>query len=214
MVIDKRYLSLIEAVICSLCLIIFSFFIHSGFPVKIISFAALLLPSYIFGNNLHSLSDFRKITGVPTSLLMLNIYSIGGFMLGMFLAMFYRWYLGLSLMPTSGLNYFVIVAALIGASEELVFRGFIQEYAKSINVPFSIFFSSLSHTGYKCCLFIIPVAAVNINVGYLALWTFGAGILFGSLKHFSKSIGPPLIAHVIFDIFVYAEFVNAPWWVW
>ena len=212
--IDNRYIPLFEAIICSICLMIFSCFIHSGFPVRIISFVALLVPSYIFGKNLHSLSDFRKITGVPTSFLMFNIYNIVGFMLGMFLAVLYRWYLGLSLMPTSGLHHFVIVAALIGALEELIFRGFIQEYAKSINAPFSIFFSAISHTGYKCCLFIIPLAAADIDIKVLAFWTLGAGILFGTLKHFSKSIVPPLIAHVMFDIFVYVEFIDAPWWVW
>ena len=103
---------------------------------------------------------------------------------------------------------------MIGALEELVFRGFIQENAKRINAPFSVFFGALSHTGYKCCLFIAPLAAADIDIKFLALWTFGAGIVFGSLKHFSKSISPPLIAHVIFDLFVYAEFVHAPWWVW
>ena len=131
----------------------------------------------------------------------------------MFLAVFYRWHLGISLFPGS-LHFFVLVAALIGILEELVFRGFIQEYTKSLNAPFSIFFSTFSHTGYKCCLFLSPVATGNIDIGFLALWTFIAGLLFGTLKHFSKNIIPPLIAHALFDILVYAEFISAPWWVW
>lgn len=151
---------------------------------------------------------------MPSSLLMLQIYNLTGFLSGILLAVLYRWYLEMSLLPLSRPHYFILVACTIGALEELVFRGFIQEYAKTINAPFSVLFSSISHTGYKCCLFITPLAASNIDIGFLAVWTFGAGILFGSLKHFSKSIGPPMIAHVMFDLFVYAEFVHAPWWVW
>lgn len=205
---------IVEAILCSFCLMIFSYFIHSGFPVRIISFTALLVPAYIFGKNLQSFSDIRKKPWTLSSLLILQIYTLAGFLTGMLLAMAYRWYLGISLLPFSGPHYFIIVACLIGALEELVFRGFIQEYAKSINAPFSVFFGSISHTGYKCCLFLAPLAAADIDIKFLALWTFGAGILFGSLKHFSKSIFPPLIAHVIFDLFVYAEFLHAPWWVW
>jgi membrane protease YdiL (CAAX protease family) len=54
----------------------------------------------------------------------------------------------------------------------------------------------------------------DINVGFLALWTFGVGLLFGTVRHLSKSLLPSLTAHVLFDILVYAEFTTAPWWVW
>jgi membrane protease YdiL (CAAX protease family) len=98
--------------------------------------------------------------------------------------------------------------------EELVFRGFLQEYIRSINGPFSVLFSTISHTGYKCCLFLSPVVTTNIDVGFLALWTFIIGILFGTIRHLSKSLLPSLSAHALFDILVYAEFATAPWWVW
>jgi membrane protease YdiL (CAAX protease family) len=128
-------------------------------------------------------------------------------------AVIYRWHLDISLFPKS-LHLFVIVAALIGCVEELVFRGFIQEYVRSINGPFSVLFSTLSHTGYKCCLFLSPLITANIDVGFLALWTFIAGLLFGTIRHLSKSLLPSLTAHILFDILVYAEFISAPWWVW
>jgi membrane protease YdiL (CAAX protease family) len=129
------------------------------------------------------------------------------------LAVCYRLYLDISLFPKS-FHLFVIVAAIIGCMEELVFRGFLQEYVKSINGPFSILFSTLSHTGYKCCLFLSPVITADIDIGKLAVYTFIAGILFGTMRHLSKSILPSLFAHALFDILVYAEFVTAPWWVW
>jgi membrane protease YdiL (CAAX protease family) len=208
---EKR-LNLSEAVLCSLGLMVFSFFIHYNFPVKLISFAALLISAMIISRNLRSFSDLKKITGENISGSLI-IYTIAGFSAGLGLAVIYRRHLEVSLIPES-VHLFFIVAALIGAIEEVVFRGFLQAHVKSINGPFSVLFSTLAHTGYKCCLFLSPVIISDIDVGFLALWTFCAGLFFGTIRHLSNSIMPPLAAHVFFDILVYAEFTNAPWWVW
>ena len=159
------------------------------------------------------LSDLKKITGENITFKITFLYSFFGITLGVVLAVCYRLYLDISLFPKS-FHLFVIVAAIIGCMEELVFRGFLQEYVKSINGPFSILFSTLSHTGYKCCLFLSPVIMADIDIGKLAIYTLIAGLLFGTMRHLSKSILPSLFAHVLFDILVYAEFVTAPWWVW
>jgi membrane protease YdiL (CAAX protease family) len=209
----KKLSFLFEAILCSLGLMVFSFFIHNKFPVRLLSFAALLLAGYIISRNLRSLSDLKRITGENISFKITLLYTILGIVLGVVLAVCYRWYLDISLFPGS-FHLFVIAAILIGCMEELVFRGFIQGYVKSVNGPFSIFFGTLSHTGYKCCLFLSPVITADINIGLLAIYTFIAGILFGTLKHFSKSLLPSLSAHALFDILVYAEYVSAPWWVW
>jgi len=121
--------------------------------------------------------------------------------------------LGISLLPAA-IHYFVIIAAVIGATEELVFRGFIQEKAKEINGQFSVVFSAAAHTGYKCCLFLGPSVAAGIDILNLAFWTFLFGLFIGTIRHFSKSIFPAVIAHVLFDLIVYSEFIAAPWWVW
>lgn len=141
------------------------------------------------------------------------LYTIFGILLGIGLGVRYRLHLGIGFFPGS-IHLFVVTAALIGCTEELVFRGFIQGHLKNINGPFSILFGSLSHTGYKCCLFLSTVITTHINIGFLALWTFIAGMLFGLTRHLSKSLLPALSAHALFDILVYAEYVNAPWWVW
>ncbi len=162
---------------------------------------------------LHSPGELRLIIGEHVSHNVTIIFCITGIVLGILFATLYRWHLGISLFPRS-FHAFVSIATLIGCTEELVFRGFIQDHVKNINVPFSILFSSISHTGYKCCLFISPVATDTINVGYLAFWTIISGILSGTIKHISKSLLPTLLAHGLFDILVYAEYVRAPWWVW
>lgn len=209
----KRLFILSEAILCSLGLMVFSFFIQYKFPVRLLSFTALLISAFIISRNLRSLSDLKKITGESVSIKITLLFLVFGIALGMMLAVIYRRHLDLSLFPGS-VHLFVITAAFIGCTEELVFRGFIQESVKKINGPFSIIFSTLSHTGYKCCLFLPPVITTDINIGFLTLWTFLAGILFGTIRHQSRSLLPSLSAHALFDVLVYAEFVNAPWWVW
>jgi len=201
------------AILCSLGLVVFSFFIQSKFPVRLIAFGALSMSAFIIGKNLRTLSDIKKITGEYVSGKITLLYLITGIAIGILLAVIYRRYLGISLFPAS-LHLFVIIAALIGCVEEMVFRGFLQEYTRTINGPFSILFSTLSHTGYKCCLFLSPSVTADIDVGFLVLWTFLAGILFGTIRHLTKSLLPSLSAHALFDILVYAEFMTAPWWVW
>ena len=209
----KRLNILSEAILCSLGLMVFSFFIQYKFPVRLLSFAALLISAFIISRNLRSLSDLKKITGESISLKITLLFLFLGIVSGMMLAIIYRRHLDLSLFPGS-VHLFVVTAAFIGCTEELVFRGFIQEYVKKINGPFSIIFSTLSHTGYKCCLFLSPAITTDINIGFLTLWTFLAGILFGTIRHLSRNLLPSMSAHALFDVLVYAEFVNAPWWVW
>jgi len=213
MSVEKRLTVLSGAILCSLGLMVFSFFIQFKFPVRLLAFVALLMSAFIISINLRSFSDIKKITGEYVSWKITLLYLIIGIAMGTMLVVIYRWHLGISLFPAS-LHLFVITAALIGCVEELVFRGFLQEYARSINGPFSILFSTLSHTGYKCCLFLSPAVTADINVGFLVFWTFLTGILFGTVRHLSKSLLPSLSAHAFFDILVYAEFVTAPWWVW
>jgi membrane protease YdiL (CAAX protease family) len=209
----SKYTRLYEAILCSFALMVFSFFIHFELPLRLLSFAALLVPAWYFSRELHSFSYLRSMISASGSFRITTLYVIAGILSGIFLGISYRWHLDISVLPKS-FHYFVLVAALIGGTEELVFRGFLQDYVKSINVPFSVLFSSVSHTAYKCCLFLSPVVYARVNIGFLAIWTLAGGLLLGTMKHLSKSILPPLIAHVIFDILVYAEFINAPWWVW
>jgi membrane protease YdiL (CAAX protease family) len=209
----KKNTHLSSAIVCSLGLMIFSYFIHSKFPVILFSYGALIVVAFVMAKHLRSLADLKKVTGEISFSFRGILYIIIGIGAGLVLAILYRWHLNASLFPVSLLT-FAIVAALIGSMEELVFRGFIQEQASSVNSPFSILFSAFSHTGYKCCLFLAPVVSYGMDIGFLAVWTFGAGVLFGTLRHFSKSIWPSVIAHALFDILVYGESAHPPWWVW
>jgi membrane protease YdiL (CAAX protease family) len=209
----KRYRFPADIIICSFALMIFSFFIHYKLPVKLVSFASLLVAAFIFNRRYQLSSDFKSLFSNSYSLAIKILFIVSGLLLGILYAVLYRWHLDITLFPAS-VHLFVLAAAMIGSVEELVFRGFIQDSVKGFSGPVSILFSTLSHTGYKCCLFLAPVLAVDVNIGFLAFWTFFAGLLSGILRHISKSILPSMIAHALFDILVYAEFISAPWWVW
>jgi membrane protease YdiL (CAAX protease family) len=213
MTIINKCTLLYEAILCSFAFMVFSLLIHYDFPSRFIAFVALLPPAYIIGKNLKSLSDLKRITGGVPTLRNFLIFSVIGFTGGTLFAVLYRWHLDVTLFPHS-IYAFVIVGALIGSIEELVFRGYIQGSVSNINSTFSILFSTISHTGYKCCLFMSPAITVGTHIGFLAFWTFTAGLLFGTIRHYTKSILPSLIAHSLFDILVYAECLRAPWWVW
>jgi hypothetical protein len=38
--------------------------------------------------------------------------------------------------------------------------------------------------------------------------------MLGLMRHFSGSVLPAVTAHVLFDILVYGDWAQAPWWVW
>jgi len=210
---QKKKSILTEAVVCSLCLMVFSFFIQYDFPARIVAFVALLGAAFIISNHVRSFSDLQKIFGVETSTVKFLFLTIAGILIGFALAVPYRNYHHWGSFPVS-FRYFTIIAALIGYTEELVFRGFLQEFVKEINGWFSILFSTISHTGYKFFLFLAPVIIENVDLRILFFWTFGVGLFFGIVRHYSKSIWLPLAAHMMFDIISYAEFVQSPWWVW
>ncbi len=208
-----QHFILAEAIICSLGFIVFAYFIHNEFPVRLISFGGLIIAAIFIARNLKSVSDLRKISGEHGGAFKLLLLVTSGLILGIILSVLYRRHLGIELFPRS-IHVFAFVAALVGSTEEMIYRGFIQEHLRKINGPFSVLFGALSHTGYKVFLFLSPAVIVNVDTGFLALFTFLAGVVFGTLKYLSGSLIPAITAHALFDIIVYAEFVKAPWWVW
>lgn len=205
--------SAIRAVLCSLALMLFPFFIPYKFPLKLIAFTSLLGVGIIISLELKSWSDLEKIIGKVHDRFRFFLFMVAGVILGISVSALYRWHLDVSLFPRT-LFPFAIVAALIGSAEELVFRGFIQEQARHVNGCFSVFFGSLSHTGYKICLFLSPALIHHVDIGFLAICTFTAGILLGVIRYTSGSVWPSVAAHALFDILVYGENAISPWWVW
>jgi len=201
------------AVVCIPGLMVFSFFIHYPWPLRLISFAVLLPVTFMISRDLASWADLKKVTGAFRYDRNFLLFMLAGIGYGIFLALFYRWYLETGFFPQT-LRWFAVTAALIGSMEELVFRGYVQGQLARRTGLFSVVIGSLSHTGYKCCLFLSPALAPSVDIGFLAICTLLAGVLLGAIRHFSGSVWPAVVAHALFDILVYGENVNPPWWVW
>lgn len=202
-----------EAIMFSLGLMIFAFFVQYRFPVKIISFAGLLLASLIMGLNIGSLHDLKKIFGNNRSLMVTLVSLFAGSVTGILLAIWYRRHLGIGIFPQT-FHLFAVTAVMIGCTEEIVFRGFLQNHLSTINITLSVVFSTLSHTGYKIFLFLSPFAEADIDIGFLAFYTFIIGLLYGIMRNLTGSLILPLLSHALFDLLVYGEYAVAPWWVW
>jgi membrane protease YdiL (CAAX protease family) len=136
-----------------------------------------------------------------------------GALLGLVLGAAYRVHRGLGPWPTT-LGPFVVVAAAVGAVEELLYRGFVQSGLSRDGRVAGILGAAAGHTAYKCLLFAWRPGTAAADMVFLAVATFLVGILFGCLREGARSVGPPVLGHAGFDIVLYGALHEAPWWVW
>lgn len=159
--------------------------------------------------------------GGPLELLALDrfsasivLYSIAGTAIGAAFGLLYRRNLGLSLQPAPGVQAFVIVACVIGATEELLYRGWLLGQARAFGWPVAIVIAAVAHAAYKTALFAWPPMPAAVNLGNMMLMTTIGGLVAGLLRKWSGSLLPAMAAHIAFDFVVYRAVAEAPWWVW
>lgn len=205
--------AVLDAVVCSAEIMVFAYLITYPFPMKAVAFIPLVMVAFIISRDISSPAvAFRFLFRNLFSLKML-VQIVIGLELGIIAAIYYRGNLGMSILPAV-IRPFVVVAASVAIIEELVFRGFIQGQISKLNTDFAMVFAAFAHASYKACLFLSPAAIPQQHLVSYFIWSFGAYVVLGFLKNYSKSIVPVIIAHVIFDLIVYAEVLQAPWWVW
>ena len=141
------------------------------------------------------------------------IFMLAGALLGIIAGAEYRHHQTVSVLPTQ-IFLFSLVACSIGATEEVVYRGFIQGALQSWGPTGAVIFTALLHTLYKCSLFMQPQLPDRIDLQFLASATFIGGLAAGVLRLASGSVLAPIIAHVFYDLTVYGDSPSAPWWVW
>ena len=112
-------------------------------------------------------------------------------------------------------SYLVLaVAVLIGATEEVLYRGYIQGRVRRFGPFKAAVFAALCHSAYKGSLFVFHNQPVDINMFLLVACTFTVGLVLGVLRERAGSLLPAVAAHVVFDIVAYGAYAQAPWWVW
>ncbi len=201
-----------EGLIMSAAMCLFGLFASQPLPLFSVSLAGLLVVAGLLGRSLQRGASPRAVFGWPPFARRVGLSTAIGCVLGLLLGECYRQAYGLALFPLP-LAWFVVPAALIGGFEELVYRGYIQGQVGISGFLLAPAFAALSHTAYKCALFLFPSDGIEICLTLLASLTFAFGFIIGLLRQVSGSVLPPLVAHVLFDVLAYGD-RQAPWWVW
>jgi len=203
-----------EAVAVAAGLVIFALTVHSGLPWTLLSAAGLVVAAAAIGLSLAAAPSAWTLLGLARPSARVFAMIAAGLLVGTGLATAYRTHMGLAALPVGGLEAFVLVACLIGAAEEVIYRGYVQGMLSGLGWPAAVALAALAHAAYKTSLFAFPAAPYEVNHVFLAVWTLAGGIVFGMLRQFSGSVLPPVAAHAAFDLVVYGAMAEAPWWVW
>jgi membrane protease YdiL (CAAX protease family) len=192
----------------AVCLVLFSFFAQReiGWAFLFLLAAQVLMIislSPCSGKMLAEIFGIRKGRSLP-------IWAVISVTTAVAAAGIYRRNLPYTPWPT-GLNSFAGIAILIGACEELIFRGFIYTKIPVRNFALKALGSSFIHASYKGALF---ASFADTRPGWLFLITLITGFLLGLMRNYSKSIIPCIIFHCLFDVMVYGDMTSTPWWVW
>ena len=210
---EKLSRPLLHGAIAAFGACLFGLFINVGMPWTPFAAVALLVSALTIAHSFIKESNPPLILGLlPFSPKVINGL-VMGCAFGMALGILFRFYGDLPLLP-KGVGRFVIVAVGIGATEEILFRGYIQGRLKGLGWFLAPVLAAAAHTLYKVALFASPPAGIVVDYPLLAAGTLLAGIVLGGLREWSGSVLPPLAGHVLFDIIVYGERAHVPWWVW
>jgi membrane protease YdiL (CAAX protease family) len=195
-----------------LSILIFASAIHKSFPVKLIALLGLTGTALIiaFSTRKQGALELFGLDRIRKKTLFYVLPAVG---LGILLGILSRNSFDISLFPAR-ITGVALVAPMVGAVEELIFRGYIQGHLRPIGKVFSIIYASAVHTCYKLLVILSLSIPLQFDFFYLVLWTFLGGLLFGSLKELSRSSLPPVIAHAVFDVVLYGGLATFPAWVW
>jgi len=192
---------------------IFAWFVHREGVLFLIAVAGLIFASVI-------LSRAVFISPSPAGLLGLDIYdfkvlifSFAGLAAGLAAALGYHSFYGIQNLP-GALTIIALVSPLIGITEEIIFRGYLQGRAQQFGPAVAVAGAAAGHTLYKYLVLKSLTVPVVIDFPRLVLFTFLFGLAVGIFRQISRSVIPALAAHALFDILVYGDFSAMPVWVW
>ena len=193
-------------------ILLFAGFIHHPFPLILPALGGLALTAMVIAFSTRYMT-LREAFGIKQLNRRVLLYTLPAIVIGALLGILTRNRFELTLIP-AGLTGVAFVAPLVGAAEELVFRGYLQGHMRPIGKIFSILTASALHTSYKLLVILSLAIPLQFDFFFLIFWTFLGGLLFGTLRELSGSTVPPVIAHAVFDIALYGGLASAPVWVW
>jgi len=202
-----------EAAAAGAGMVVFALFAHSLSVPFAFSAAGLTLTAAALVRAVVRPSSPLILFGLAPVARKTALYAALGAALGLALGVWYRWHIGAPPLPEA-FKGFALVAALIGSTEEILYRGYVQGRVRRLGPVGAVACAALLHTAYKSALFALPGAAATIDLEFIVAATFIGGLVFGALRQLSGNVLAPLAAHAAFDLIVYSELAAAPWWVW
>ncbi len=207
------YRPVLAATAVSVGMIVFALAAHTSLPTFSLALSGLLLTTVAIATSFRGADSPGGLFGITKLAGPVFFWCFVGLLLGVGLALLFRHTSHQPLLLTD-IQPFVFTAMAIGAAEELLFRGFIQGRFARLGWPAAVLLATLAHTAYKSALFAFPQEAWVTRFFIVAFFTFLVGSMLGLMRHFSGSVLPAVTAHVLFDILVYGDWAQAPWWVW
>jgi len=203
-------------------MMLFALFAHQRMPWSIAAAGGLMLAGTAMatagpraeGNGQRTRASPLVGLGLGRASTVTLLFALAGAGIGGAAGFWHRHGLDLPVQPPNGVQPFVIVACLIGAGEELVYRGWLMGQARRFGWPAAIVIAAIAHAGYKTALFAWPAAPVAVDLWEMLWLTTAGGLVLGVLRAWSGSVWPAVAAHVAFDFVVYRALSVAPWWVW
>jgi membrane protease YdiL (CAAX protease family) len=202
-----------ELIVVSAGMVIFAAFAHLRLPWSLPGAAGLVLAAAAIGGSLRRAERPLTLLGLDRFSRRAALFGTVGLVLGTAAAVNHRTQLGIPPWPV-GFAAFAPVACLIGVTEELIYRGWLQGTARPLGWPAAVVIAAGAHAAYKTALFAWPPGPALADYPMIALWTFGGGIVLGLLRQVSGHTVPSMVAHAAFDLVVYGGLAHAPWWVW
>lgn len=192
---------------------LFALFAHSGPPLKVLAAMGLCLTALSLYTDLMAHHAPGVLLGLDRFSKRTSVFTAFGVVSGCALGLVYRWAYDMPPFPAA-FGLFAPAAVLIGATEEVLYRGYIQGRMRRFGPLGAAAFASLCHSAYKCALFLLHNQPVDIDLWTLGMLTFAVGLGFGMLRERSGSLLPSIAAHGMFDLIAYGGYARAPWWVW
>ena len=193
-------------------ILLFAGFIHQDFPKVLLAIGGLTIAGAAIAYSIRE-QAVSKAFGVDHIDRKVLLYFLPAILLGVLLAVLTRNTFDISLFPVR-ITAVALVTPLVGAAEELIFRGYIQGHLHPIGRIFSVVYASTVHTSYKLLVILSLSLSLQFDFFFLVLWTFVGGLMFGILRELSRSTLPPMMAHAVFDVVLYGGLATTPVWVW
>jgi len=211
---ERRLGLTVEPLLAAGGLVVFGLVSHRGLPWAALGASAVLVAAAAIARSLRRAVRPAALLGLGRVTARTASWSIPGMLLGTGAAFLHRQGMGISIWPVAGAGAFALVACMIGATEEVVYRGWLQGTLRPFGWHAAVACSAVAHAAYKTALFAWLPGSEIMDLAAIALWTTVGGVVLGMLREISDSLLPAILAHVAFDFMVYGTLNHAPWWVW